>query len=323
MNTRHLRRIFQSLMRKGSGAAQSRPVCVIDPASIPKNERIGIIAGNGSLPFLFASGAAKNGCSIYAVAHTDETDPSFESHCAAVQWIKVGQLGTIIDFFLKHDIRKVAMVGGINRVRLFGGVKLDMRGAALIMRLGSAKDDVIMRGIAEELEVEGIEVISSVVFMQEQMAPAGVLTEAHPTREEYRDIEVGTACLQTMSGQDVGQLVVVKDGVVVAVEAVEGSDATIRRGGELGGAGTVIVKFAKPTQDMRFDVPTIGKKTIQSLIAAKARLLAIEAGRCLLLDAEEVIALADDHGISIVGCAPLVSEKIIPQERSVPVELPY
>ena len=162
-----------------------------------------------------------------------------------------------------------------------------------------------MRGIAEELEKEGICVVPCTLYLSRCLAREGLYTKSAPTEEEWSDISVGIDAIRAMSSQDIGQLVVVREGVMVAVEAVEGTDRTIARGGELGGKGSVVVKFAKPTQDMRFDVPTIGERTIQSLVKAKARVLALEAGRCLVLDEEKVVAAANRAGIAIVGCAPL------------------
>jgi len=268
-------------------------------------ESIGLIAGNTVLPRLFAKNAKRNHCRIVAVCYIGETDQEIEKVVDECVWIKVGQLGKLIETFTEAGVKYAAMVGGINRVKLFGGVKLDLKGAMLLAKLRSTKDDVIMCGVATELAAAGIEVISSVCFLKELLVTEGVMTRSRPSEDELVDIQVGTAALKAMSGQDIGQLVVVRDGVVVAVEAVEGSDAAIRRGGELGGKGTVVVKFAKSTQDMRFDVPTIGSTTIQTMIQAHARVLALEAGRCLVLGGEEVIKLANSHKIAIVGCEPL------------------
>ncbi len=271
-----------------------------------ESEPIGLIAGNGSFPFRFVERAHALGHSVIAVGHLGETLPELEQHVDVMTWIKVGELGKLIDTFQAGGVRKVAMAGGINRIKHFGSIKLDVRGAALLLRLRSTKDDVIMRGIAAELMKEGIEVIDCTIYLKECLAREGVLTRAHPTEEELSDIQVGIEAIKAMGSQDIGQLVVIREGVIVAVEAVEGTNAAILRGGELGGKGTVVVKFAKPTQDMRFDVPTIGPATVETLVQAKARVLAVEAGRTLIMDQADVLRLADKNGIAVVGCPPLV-----------------
>lgn len=269
-------------------------------------DSVGIIAGNGSFPIRFATEAKKQGLKVVAVCHVDETPREMEQIADVCEWIKVGELGKLIRCFKKHHVKEVAMAGGINRIKLFGGVKLDARAAKMIFRIRSTKDDLVMRAISEELSKDGISTISCTVFLKESLMPQEVLTKRTPTELEFKDIEVGMSAIKAMSNQHIGQLVVVREGVIVAVEAVEGTDATILRGGELGGPGTVVVKFAKPDQDMRFDVPTIGQRTIEVMIKAKSSVLAVEAGRSLLLDEEATIALANKHDISIVGCKPLV-----------------
>jgi len=274
-------------------------------ASPLTSPRIGIIAGSSTFPLLFAQAARRNGLAVVAVAHTGETDDLITEIAHRTEWVKVGELGKIIDTFKKYEVTEVALAGGINRIRLFGGVKLDARGAKLLARLRSVKDDIIMRGIADELLTEGITVIECTRFMEEHLAPIGQISRRVPNAEEAEDIQVGIDAVRAMSEQDIGQTVVVREGIIVAVEAVEGTDKTIKRGGELGGAGTVVVKFSKTTQDLRFDVPTIGLRTIEGLIAAKAKVLAVEATRCLILDREHVVRLADQHGIAIIGAPPL------------------
>lgn len=261
---------------------------------------IGLIAGNGSFPLRFIEGASKSGRPVVVVAHSGETDPDVEKLAHSVTWIKVGQLGKLVSTFLDKQVKEVAMAGGLSRIRAFG-VKPDLRGASLLLKLRSAKDDVIMRGVASELEGEGISVVDSTIFLEEYFVPEGVLTKTSPSDDEEKDIEIGAAAIGAMSGQHIGQVVVVKEGVVVAVEAVEGTDRTIERAGKLCGRGSVVVKFAKTNQDMRFDVPIVGVKTIETMIAAKAKVLALEAGRCLILDRDEVISLANKHKISVVG----------------------
>lgn len=296
-------RIFSHIGPRIKFPAPAAPLPAEELARV--SPRIGLIAGNGTFPLRFCEGAKSYGCEVVAVCHLDETPQEIEQLAAKTTWIKVGELGRLIDTFKAEGIRYVAMAGGINRVRLFGGVKLDIRGALLLARLRSTKDDMIMRGIAAELASEGIEVVDSVIFMRQFMGPEGVLVGRDLSTDEEHDVQVGVAALKAMSGQDIGQLVVVKDGVVVAVEAVEGSDAAIRRGGKLSGPGAVVVKYSKPTQDLRFDVPVIGKRTIESLVEAGARVLAYEAGRCIILDHEEVIAGATRHGITLIGCPSL------------------
>lgn len=267
---------------------------------------IGMIAGNGTFPLRFVESAKREGYDVVAVAHKGETDPAIEKAVKQVVWIKVGELGKIISTFIDARVHEAVMAGGINRVNFFGGVKLDARGMALISRIRSTKDDAIMRGVAEELEREGVKMISCVRFMQEWLVKEGVLTVSGPTAEETEDIQVGKAAIAAMNEQHIGQTVVVREGVITAVEAVEGTDAAILRGGELGGKGAVVVKFAKPSQDIRFDVPTIGLRTIKILDKVGARVLALEAGRTLMIEPEEVIALANRKGISIVGCKALI-----------------
>lgn len=262
---------------------------------------LGIIAGNSNFPLVLAKEAKNNRRDTVVVAHRGETWSQISEHVSALEWIRVGELGKIIETFKSYNVKEVAFAGGINRIRLFGGVKLDARGLALLKRLKSAKDDVIMRGIAEELESEGIRVISCATYLQDCLMREGVITSVNPSEEDVQDISVGVAALKAMSSQDIGQLVVVKEGVIVAVEAVEGSDRAILRGGELAGPGAVIVKFAKTTQDLRFDLPTIGRRTIESMLKAEARVLAVEAGKTLLINETEVVELANKHGIVVLG----------------------
>lgn len=277
----------------------------LSPANL--NNPIGIIAGNSDFPLRFAEEAKKNDRAVVAVAHSGETRPELIDYVDHLEWIKVGELGRIIDIFKKLSVKQVALAGGINRIKLFGGVKLDSRGAALICRLKSTKDDLIMRGIAEELLAEGIEVVPCYEYLSSCLVKEKIYTLSLPSEDEEKDIAVGIEAIIALSSQHIGQLVAVREGVVVAVEAVEGSDRAILRAGELGGKGVVIVKFAKLTQDMRFDVPTIGPRTIESMIKAKARVLALEEGRCLIMDESIVLEMANKNGISIVGCKRLAS----------------
>lgn len=275
---------------------------------MPEGEPVGMIAGNGPFPFTFAKEAKERGHPVIAVCHEGETDKEIEKFVDKVRWIKVGELGSIIKTFKEFQTKYVAMAGGISRVRHFGDVKLDMRGSALILKLRSTKDDVIMRGIADELLSEGIEVIPCTVFLRSMITTQGILTKKDLSPEEETDVSIGIDALVAMSSQDIGQLVVVREGVIVAVEATEGSDEAILRGGKLGGKGIVIVKCAKTTQDMRFDVPTIGLRTLDIMEQVGARVLAVESGRSIIIDKNDVISKAERLGITIVGIPPLIKE---------------
>jgi len=266
--------------------------------------KLGILAGSGRFPLIVAREAKARGIDSYVVAHRGETTQELEEEVKLLQWVKLGELGKLISFFLEHQIRYLVLAGGISRVRAFG-VKLDLRGAALLARIRSFKDDKIMRGIAAELAKEEIEVVPCTLFLKEALAPEGLIASREPSKEELQDIQIGKDAIAAMRGQHIGQCVVVREGVVVAVEAVEGTDAAILRGGELGGKGTTVVKFAKPDQDMRFDVPTVGPKTIETMVQTGARVLALEAGRCVILDKEDTLRLAKKHKIAIMGCSAI------------------
>lgn len=263
--------------------------------------KVGIIAGSGEFPVMFCKRAKEHDCKSVVVAHEGETDKSIEDHADQFTWIKLGQLGKLISFFKANDVKAVVMAGGISRVKHFGDLKLDLKGVTFLAKTRSTKDDVVMRGIASELESEGIEVVSCLSFFSESTINKGIFVGKAISKEEKKDIDVGIEAIKAMSSQDIGQLVVVKQGVVVAVEAVEGTDATIVRGGQLAGEGSVVVKFTKPTQDLRFDVPTIGVETIKTLNTAKVRVLALEAGKNLVLDLQGVLNEAKSTNLTIIG----------------------
>lgn len=307
-----LKKLFtNTLLKFGIGSRAEREVAPQHRQSVDASTKsvIGIVAGNGSFPLRFAEEAKSNGHRVVAVCHIDETSPEIESLVDECAWVKLGELGKLIASFKRMGADEVAFAGGIDRVQHFGDIKLDARGAALIMRVRSTKDDVVMRGMAAELEKEGMPVFSCTRFLTECMAREEIMSRAKPNDTEKTDIGVGMDAIKAMTGQDIGQVVVVREGVVVAVEAVEGTNRCVLRGGELGGPGTVVVKFAKPNQDMRFDVPTVGVATIESMIEAKARVLAVEAGRTLIIDKDEMLKLANRHKIVVMGCPSLLEEK--------------
>lgn len=264
-------------------------------------KRIGLIAGNGAFPLAFARAAKQKGLQVIAVAHEGETLPELAQLVESIHWIKVGQLGKIIKIFREQGVSDVLMAGGIKKTRLFGGAMPDMRGMALLARMIHKKDDSLLRAVAEELESEGITVRESTLYLDNLLAPAGVLTKRKPSKDEQQDIEFGWHMAKEVGRLDIGQTVVVKDQAVLAVEAIEGTDEAIRRGGRLCGGGAVVVKICKPQQDLRFDLPAIGTQTIGSMREVNASCLAVEAGRTIILDQEAVIAEAERSGIAIVA----------------------
>jgi UDP-2,3-diacylglucosamine hydrolase len=264
-------------------------------------QKIGLIAGNGIFPIEFAKAAKKKGLVVIAVAHEGETLPELAQWADALFWIKVGQLGKLIKIFKEQGVRDVLMAGGIKKTRLFSGALPDLRGAALLARMIHKKDDSILRAVAEDLEAEGISVRESTLYLDSILAPSGVLTKRKPSKDEWKDIEFGWQMAKEVGRLDIGQTVVVKDQAVLAVEAIEGTDEAIRRGGKLCNGGAVVVKICKPQQDLRFDLPAAGAQTIATMKEVKAACLAVEAGKTIILDKENVIAEANKAGITIVG----------------------
>jgi DUF1009 family protein len=242
---------------------------------------------------------------VIAVAHSGETDPALEKLVQRCVWIKVGELGKLLDTFAAEKVRQVAFAGGISRVRLFGGVKFDLRALALISKIGSVKDDAILRGVAGELEKLGIAVIPAGLLLERLSIEKGCLTRRRFTASETSDAKIGWEAARAVGGIDVGQTVVVAQGIVVAVEAVEGTDAAIRRGGMLSGPGAVVVKLCKPEQDTRIDLPTVGVATIESMKAVGASALVLEAKKSIVLDPEKVVRAANEANIAIELAASL------------------
>lgn len=263
--------------------------------------KIGLIAGNGDFPIAFARAAKEKGMQVIAVAHEGETSPELAGLVDEISWIKVGQLGKLIRIFQDRKVGDVLMAGGIKKTRLFGGAVPDMRGIALLARMAHKKDDSLLRAVAEELESEGITVRESTLYLDNLLAGPGVLTRRKPSRDEQLDIEFGWHMAKEVGRLDIGQTVVVKNQAVLAVEAIEGTDEAIRRGGRLCGQGAVVVKICKPQQDLRFDLPAIGVQTIKTMKEVNATCLAIEAGRTIILDRQIVMSESDRAGITIAA----------------------
>jgi len=267
-------------------------------------ERIGLVAGSGRFPVLFAETARRRGVEVVAVAHLGETDPALERVVSAITWIHPGELDAMIHALQTAGIRRTVMVGGIAKPRLFRELRPDERATRLLARLDKLRDDLVLRALAAEFETEGIAVVESTLYLQEIVPVAGVLGTRAPSEEEWSEIRFGFRAAKVIGQFDIGQSVVVRSGAVIAVEGIEGTDATIRRAGQLANGDIVVVKVCKPTQDTRFDLPAVGPETVRTLAEMRGRALAVEAGRTITLDRSEMIALADAAGIAVVAVAP-------------------
>ncbi|MCP4631188.1 MAG: LpxI family protein, partial [bacterium] len=233
-------------------------------------ENIGLIAGGGQFPIMIARAAKKQGHYIVAVAHDEETEPSLSEHVDEIVWIKLGQLGKLIRAFKKSGVKKALMAGSITKQRMFGNIMPDFKGISLASKLAIFHDDSILGAAAKELEKEGIEIVSSTYYLPKLFTSPACLTKKRPGRAEMEDIDFGWQVAKEIGRLDIGQCVVVRKKTVLAVEAIEGTDKTILRGGGLAGEKAVIVKVSKPQQDLRFDVPSVGLETIKVMSRVKA-----------------------------------------------------
>jgi len=261
--------------------------------------KIGLIAGNGCFPFIFAEHARKLGLSVVAAAHQGETAPGLSEEVDEILWIRVGQIGKLIAFFKKQGVTQTVMAGGIRKTRIFE-IRPDLRALAILSRLKEKKDDVLLRAFAQELEKESIQVKAATGYLKPLLAKAGEWTRPLE-KEEQNDIAWGVPLAKQIGALDVGQCIVVRKGVILAVEAIEGTDAAIRRGGSLGKEKAVVIKICKPQQDLRFDLPTIGPQTIRIMREVKAAVLAVEAGKTLVLEKKTLLKDAKKAGIAVVG----------------------
>ncbi len=264
-------------------------------------ENIGIIAGGGHFPLLFAKAAREAGRRVVVIAFRGETDEEVTAGADAVCWIKLGQLGKIVQFFEKERVGETVFLGTITKTRIFRDVIPDMKALSLWNKIDRKQDDAILRAVAGHLEQEGIRVVESTRYLQHLLFPCGVLSKRKPNKSHWQDIKLGWKAAKAIGKIDIGQCVVVRDSTVVAVEAIDGTDATIIRGGELAKEKAVVVKVCKPGQDFRFDLPATGPKTIRSMRRVNASVLAVEAGRSLIFEQEEMIRAANEAGIVVVG----------------------
>ena len=264
-------------------------------------ETIGLIAGSGAFPFIFAKAAREQGLEVHAVAHRGEADPALEREVASLTWVKLGQAKGILTALKKAGVVKAVMAGGLGRARSLTQAWPDAGAWKIARKLRGFRDDELLRAVAAYFEEGGVQIVAPTDYVKQVLAPAGLLAGGKLTADEERDVELGREVAASLGKADVGQTVVVKAGVVVAVEAVEGTDDAIRRGGRLAGKGAVVVKRVKPGQDLRFDLPAAGPVTLEVMREVQARVLAVEAGRTVLLGAEEMFRLAERFGISLVG----------------------
>lgn len=265
-------------------------------------ERIGLLAGIGRLPVECARAAKTLGYEVYVVALLPETDPEAADYAMEYKEISVAHLDGILNYLKEKEIKKVTLIGKVTKELLFNAkITPDARMMQLIMSLPDRSDDTIMMMFVRELAKAGMEAFDQTLLIRKLMPHRGVITKREPTEREKKDMEFGFRMAKEIGGLDVGQTVVVKDLAVMALEAIEGTDACIQRGGNLANGGAVVAKVAKPQQDNRFDVPTVGLKTIETMVSVKASALAIEADKTLLVEREKVLALAEANDITIVA----------------------
>jgi len=262
-------------------------------------ERIGLVAGSGRLPLLVAEAARARGLAVVAVAHRGETDPALESRVASLTWVRVGQVDRILRALRAGGVERAVMAGGLGKVHALSNARPDLGAIRILSRLRSLGDDGLLRAVAGYFEDRGVRVVAATELLPEVLAPEGHLAGPKLNPAQRADAELGAQVARALGRADVGQTVVVKGGAVLAVEAVEGTDATLRRAGELGGRGGVVVKLCKPGQDERFDLPAVGEKTLEVMREAGLSALVVEARRTVLLDAAALFRAADRLGISI------------------------
>jgi DUF1009 family protein len=283
---------------------------------VAEGQKLGLIAGNGSFPLLLLEAACAQGAQVVVAAIKEETSPLIENRGAAsVHWMSLGELSKMIETFKREGVSTAIMAGQVKHKQIFSAIRPDWRLAKVLLSLGTRNTDSLIGAVAKVLEDEGIHLISSTSYLEPLLAQPGVLSRRRPSEAEQKDIEYGRRVARHLAHYDIGQTVVIAEAACVALEAMEGTDATILRAGELmRGAGAdgesmlsralTVVKVAKPNQDMRFDVPVIGLKTIETMVQAGATCLAIDAGKCLFLDGEKIITAADRAGIAIVAENP-------------------
>lgn len=264
--------------------------------------RYGLIAGNGRFPFLVLEAARSQGIDMVVAAIKEETSPDIEREARTVHWLSLGQLGKLIKTFKAEGVNKAIMAGQVKHKQIFSGILPDLKMMQVLASLATRNTDSLIGAVARVLEDEGIHLIESTLFLEPLLPRPGVLTKRPPSEDEQKDLEYGYKLARELGRLDVGQTVVVADAACIAVEAMEGTDAVIQRAASLAnGRALRVVKLAKPNQDLRFDVPVIGIPTVEVLRRAGATAMAIEAGKTLMIDRDELLREADAAGITIVA----------------------
>lgn len=258
---------------------------------------IGLIAGQGKFPLLFAQEARKNGLELVVIALKNEMNENLTPLAKSVHEVSVAKLDSIIQALKKEGVREAVMAGRVRHTHIFSDLIPDFRAAQLLLKIKDRRADSILAGVADEMEKDGITLLPSITFLDHLLPKPGVLTKKKPDDTDLKNIEFGVKMAMGLSAMDVGQTVVIKRRSVVAVEALEGTDACIRRGAQIGGEGAVVVKSSKPNQDLRFDVPVVGVNTIKVLIECKVRAMAVEAGKTLMLEKDECLKMANEAGL--------------------------
>ena len=276
------------------------------------SKRIGLIAGNGRFPFLVLDAARADGYEVIVAAIKEEASPEIESRgAAAVHWLSLGELSKLIEIFKRERVHRAIMAGQVKHKQIFSSIRPDWRLAKLLLSLGTRNTDSLLGAVANVLADEGITLENSTSFLEPLLAKPGVLSKRAPSEREQKNIAYGRLVARHLAQYDIGQTVVVAENACVAVEAMEGTDATIERAGQIMASlesdpstlsrALTVVKIAKPNQDMRFDVPVIGAKTIEAMRKAGASCLAVDAGKCLLVDGDAIVSVADEAKITIVA----------------------
>ena len=268
-------------------------------------EKVGLIAGAGSFPLLFAAEAKKAGRELFVVGLNDITPKEIEKYADQIGWFRLGNVGGPIDYLKERGVKKVLMIGSIPHVSIFGGILPDMRAAKLLFKLRDKKAKAIFAAVEEEFAKDGMEIVSSATLLEHLLVKPGLISGKKPDADTLKTAAFGWKAAKTLSAFDVGLTVVLRDQTVIAAEGLEGTDECIRRAGQLtrgrGGSALTVVKVARPTQDMRFDLPVAGASTLRVMAEAGATTLVIEAGKTLILGMEEFLAAAKDTGISVLG----------------------